>query len=100
MVGLGLRPALLEPAALGDVDLAAQDRLDAAGARVIVEDHRREQVAVLGDRKRRHVELDRFVQQLVDAAGAVEERKLRVQVQVDEVRHSHSIVDGGFEEMS
>ena len=100
VVGFGLRSALLEAAALRHVDLAAEDRLDAAGARVVVEDHRREHVAVLGDRERRHVELDRFVQQLVDAAGAVEERKLGVQVQVNEVRHSHSIVEGGFEEMS
>ena len=100
MVGLGLRPALLEAAALRHVDLAAENRLDAAGAGVVVEDHRGEHVAVLGDRERRHVELDRFVQQFVDAACAVEERELGVQVQVDEVRHSHSIVDGGFEEMS
>ena len=71
-----------------------------AVARVVVEDDRREHVAVLGDRERRHLQLDRFVEQLVDAAGAVEERELGVQVEVDEVRHSHSIVDGGFDEMS
>ena len=37
--------------------------------------------------------------QLVEAAGAVEQAVLGVQVQVDEVRlraHSHSIVDGGL----
>jgi hypothetical protein len=101
MIRLGLRPRLVEPAALRDVDLAAKNRLDAALARVVVKDDRREHVAVLGDRQRRHLELDRFVQQLVDPAGAVEKRKLGVKVKVNEFSaHSHSIVDGGFDEMS
>ena len=58
---------------------------------------------------------DRLIEQLVDAARAVEQRELGVQVKVDEFRHryvpnpilnpasrshSHSIVDGGFELMS
>jgi hypothetical protein len=53
---------------------------------VVVEGHRREHVAVLGDGERRHLELDRFVEQLVDATGAVEERELGVQVEVNELR--------------
>ncbi len=85
-------------------------------ARLVVEDDRREHVAVLGDRQRRHLQLDRLVEQLLDPARAVEQRVLGVQVQVDELshvqidaecrvpvathRHSHSIVDGGFELMS
>ena len=104
MVRLGLRAALVEPAALRDVDLAAEDRLQPALARVVVEDDRREHVAVLGDRQRRHLQLDRFVEQLVDAAGAVEQRELGVQMEMDEFSfthcYSHSIVEGGFEEMS
>ena len=55
---------------------------------MIVKDHRREHVAVLGDRERRHLQLDRFVEQLVDAAGAVEQRELGVQVEVDELSSS------------
>ena len=59
---------------------------------------------------------DRLIEQLVDPARAVEQRELGVQVKVDESvmtvetrvrnlvirgsRHSHSIVDGGFELMS
>ena len=107
MIGLGLRPALVEAAARRDVDLAAEDRLQAAVLRVVVEDDRREHVAVLGHGERRHLQLDRFVEQLVDAAGAVEQRELGVQVEMDELRainpvraHSHSIVEGGFDEMS
>jgi hypothetical protein len=40
---------------------------------VIVKDHRREHVAVLGHGERRHLQLHRFVQQLIDPARAVEE---------------------------
>ena len=95
-------------------------------ARLVVEDDRREHVAVLGDRHRRHLQLDRLVEQLLDPARAVEQRELGVEVEVDEVRlmrsmrlmlitliavhalgfahlhaiYSHSIVDGGFELMS
>ena len=57
---------------------------------------------MLGDRRRRHPELHDLVEQLLDAARAVEQRELGMQVQVDEVRrhYSHSIVEGGFELMS
>ena len=109
--GLAGRAALRAPIAGRDVDLAAEDRLDALLLRLIVEDDRREHVAVLGDRERRHLQARRLLQQLVDAAGAVEQRIFGVQVQVDEITHgpgqlwarsaySHSIVDGGFELMS
>ncbi len=90
MVRLGLRTALVEPAALRDVDLAAENRLQSAVARVIVEDDRREHVAVLGDGERRHLQLDRLVEQLVDAAGAVEQRELGVQMKMDELETSIS----------
>ena len=81
---------------------------------------------MLGDRDRRHLQLDRLIEQLVDPARAVEQRELGVQMKMDELRHvdcdrqmqhaiawtdpdlanrlddrhSHSIVDGGFELMS
>ena len=94
VVRLGLRPALLEAASLRDVDLAAEDRLEPALARVIVKDHRREHVAVLGHRERRHLQLHRLVEQLVDAAGAVEQRELGVQMEVDELSiHDFAISD-------
>ena len=81
--------ALLEPAAGRDVHLASENRVEAPLPRVIVEDHRREQVPVLGDRDRRHPERDRLVEHLVDAARAVEQRKLGVEVQVYELRHGY-----------
>jgi hypothetical protein len=85
--GLARRAALVAAVARGHVDLAAQDRVDAALARRVVEHHRREHVAVFGDGQRRHAHLLRLVEQLVDAACAVEQRELGVQVQMDELGH-------------
>ena len=87
VIGLGLGAALLESAPLGHVHFAAQDRLQPALARVIVKDHRREHVAVLGHCQRRHLQLHCLIEQLVNPAGAVEQRELRVEVKVDELRH-------------
>src|SRR6185436_7057886 len=99
--GLPGRAALRPPIARRDVDLAAEDRVDPALARLVVEDHRREHVPVLGDCHRRHLQLDRLVEQLLDPARPVEQRILGMQMEMYEVRHySHSMVDGGFELMS
>src|SRR5262249_50185196 len=72
-----------------------------------VEVDRPEEVAVVGERDRGEPELLRRVDQLVELGGAVEEAVLRMDVQMDELGvlhrgpgYSHSIVDGGFEEMS
>ena len=78
VIRLGLRSRLVEAAPLRDVDLAAENRLQSAIARVVVEDDRRKQVAVLRHRERRHLQLDGFIQQLVDAARAIEEREFGV----------------------
>ena len=80
--------ALGAPVAGRDVDLAAENRIQPARPRMVVEDHRREQVAVLGDGNRRHLQLDRLIEHLVDAARAVEQRVLGVQMEVDEFRHA------------
>jgi hypothetical protein len=86
VIGRLTRRAALRPAiAGGDIDFAAKNRVDAALARLVVKDDGREHVAVLGDRERRHLQLDRTVEQLFDAAGTVEQRVLRVQVQMDEI---------------
>ena len=94
-------PGSVVAGARRDVDLAPENRRHAALARLVVKRDRRKQVAVLGDGDRRHLQLRHPVEQFADAAGAVEQRKLGVQMQVDEfVHHSHSIVAGGFELMS
>ena len=85
--GLAGRAALVAAIARCDVDLAAENRIDAALPRRIVKHDGREHVAVLGDGQRRHLELLRLIEQLVDAARTIEQRELGVEVQVDELRH-------------
>ena len=45
------------------------------------------QIAVLGHRNRRHLQLRRAIEQLADAARAVQQRELGVQMEVDELSH-------------
>ena len=78
---------LVMAAARRHVDFAAENRLDAALPRVIVKDDRREHVPVLGHRDRRHLQSHGLLEHFVDAARAVEQGELSVQVQVDEFGH-------------
>ena len=66
------RPRLVVAAPGGHVDLAAQDGLDALVDGRVVEVHRPEHVAVIGDGERIHSELAHLVHELVDVARAVE----------------------------
>ncbi len=67
-----------------DVDLAAEQRLDSLLPRLAVELDRAGQRAVIGERDRRHRELGRASREPRDPAGAVEDRELGVDVQVNE----------------
>jgi len=80
---------LLRVPVLGDVDLAADDRLDALLRRVLVELHRAGERAVVRERDRRHLELGCARRERRNPAGAVEDRVLGVDVQVDEGRLGH-----------
>src|SRR4030095_10319837 len=89
------------------VELAAEDRLDAGLLGSEVEVDRAEEVAVIGERDGGEAKLLRLVDQLVELGGAVKQAVLGVDVEMDELGvlhrgpgYSHSIVDGGFEEMS
>src|SRR5262249_33249372 len=75
---------LLEPALRRDVHLAADDRLDALARRLLRELDRAEHVPVVGDRTRRHPGLRDAREQLLYLVRAVEQRVLRVEMQVDE----------------
>ena len=81
-----VRGPLLEPAAGSDVDLAADDGLDARPFRRLVELHRAEHVPVVGERHCGLSELSGALHQIVDARGAVQKAVLGVQMQVDEWR--------------
>ena len=72
-------------AVVGDVDLAADDRLDPLLPGLLVEVDRAGQRAVVGERDRGHLELGRPGREGGDAARPVEDRVLAVDVQVDEV---------------
>jgi hypothetical protein len=77
-------PLLLDVPVVGDVHLAADERPDALGTRRPVEVDRAGERAVVGERDRRHPELRRALRQVGDPAGAVEDRVLGVDVEVDE----------------
>ncbi len=100
-----LAALLLEARSRRDVDLAAEDRLHTRIARLLVELDGAEQIAVVGHRDRRHAERLRAREERLVLDRAVEQRELGVQVQVGEgsrhsLAYSHSIVAGGFDEMS
>ncbi len=83
-------------AVVGDVDLAADDRLDPLVARGLVQVDRAGERAVVGERHRRHLELGRPGGERRDPARPVEDRVLAVDVQVDEVgAHGRPILAGG-----
>jgi hypothetical protein len=95
----GARGLPVEPAPGGNVDLAAEDRLHPPVATGVVEVHRPEHVAVVGDGHRLHSEALGLGHELADVTGTIEEAVLGVEVEVDEVpldAHSHSIVEGGL----
>ena len=72
-----------------DPDVAADDGLDAALARRPVELDQSEDVAEVGERERGHRVPRRGVDRVVDAHGAVGDRVLAVQPQVDEGGIAH-----------
>ncbi len=83
-VALGLRVPVL-----GHVDLAADDRLDAGLARLAVQLDGARQRAVVGERHGRHVEPCCLLDERRDPARPVEDRVLRVDVEMDERRSGH-----------
>ena len=78
------RSRALAPVARRDVGLHTYDRFDARLTRLLLELPRRVQIAVVGDRQRRLLELLSPVDQVGDPVGAVEERILGVTVKMDE----------------
>jgi len=76
----------VRPAVVRDVDLAADERLDAVLLRFSVQLDRAREAAVVGERDGRHLELCRTRGERRDAARPVEDRVLGVDVEVDERR--------------
>ena len=84
---------LVEPAAGRDIDLAADDWLDALLARLPVEIHRPVEHPVVRDGQRGELQLTRPLHQTVQAARPIEQRILGVQVQMNKVgvRHEYKL---------
>jgi len=69
---------LVTARAVGDVDLAADDRLDPRGVGGVVELDRAEHVSVIGERERGHLHRGGARDQTVETARAVQERVVAV----------------------
>ena len=85
----GAAGLLFQPAARRDINLAADDRLDALFARRLVKINDAVHRAVVGDGERGKFQLMRLVHQPVQPAGAIEQRILGVQMKMDKVRVRH-----------
>ncbi len=99
VVGIAVDPSLAQqPRARGDVDLAADDRLDPRVLARLVEVDRAVHHAVVGHGERGHLELGRTCHERGDAARPIEQRILGVVMEVDKgvggVRHSLGWVGG------
>src|SRR5262249_10671307 len=81
---VALAQLAVETGPRGDVELAAEDRMDPVPAGRFVELDRPEEVAVVGERHRRHAQLAGAREERIDLDRTVEERVLAVEVQVDE----------------
>src|SRR6266480_867670 len=79
----------LRSAVVGDVNLAADQRLDAVLARLPVQLDRARERPVVCERDRWHLELRGALGERRDPARAVEDRVLGVDVQMDEAGLSH-----------
>jgi len=100
-----VRRATLLAAARRHVELAPEDGLDPALLRGQVEVDGAEEVAVIGERDGGKLERLGLGHELVELSRSIEQAVLRMNVEMDELAmlqrlHSHSIVAGGFEEIS
>ena len=66
------------------VSFATNDRLDAGARRFLVKFDRAEEISVIGDGDRRHLEFLRFFHQLLHPHRTIQERILGVQVEMNE----------------
>src|ERR1017187_10227558 len=77
---------LVPPAARRDINLATDDGLDALLARGLVKINDPVHRAVVGDGQRGEFQFMRLLDELVHAAGAIEQRILGVQMEMNKVR--------------
>ena len=93
VVAVGVGAGLV--ALLRNVDFAADDGVDAVSLGGVIELHRAEEVPVIGHGHGRHFLLDHELHQLVDLASAIEQRIVRVAMQVDEGHRASRLLARG-----
>jgi hypothetical protein len=94
-VGVALALGL---AVVGDVDLAAEQGLDAVSLRLAVQLDGAGEAPVVGEGHRRHLQLGGALGELGDPARSVENRVLGVDMEMDEVGgHGRAILEPGSE---
>jgi hypothetical protein len=76
---------VLEAGGLGEVEFAADERFDALGLGLVVELDRAVEIAVVREGQGLHAEGGGAVHQAVDAAGAVEQAVVAMDVEMDEI---------------
>ena len=84
---IALLRAFLFAAARGHISLDADDGLDLGLLAGFIKFNGAEHIAVIGERQRRHVALLRRVNEILDAARAVEQAVVGMIVEVDEAEH-------------
>ena len=86
---------LIEPAARGDVGLVAHNRVDVCIAALLIELQCAVQIAMVGERQRIHPQLFGPRDQRIDGAGAVQQAKVTMTMQMDKGLSAHH---GSFQE--
>ena len=74
-----------EAGGFDEVEFAADERLDALGLGLVVELDRAVEIAVVGEGEGAHAELGGAIHQPVDAAAAIEQAVVGVDVEMDEI---------------
>ncbi len=85
---------LVRPRTGGDVELAPDDGVDLRGLAFLVEFQGPEHVAMVGQGEMLHPELFRTGNERLDRGGPVEEREIRMNVEVDEICHAGTTIAG------
>ena len=77
----------------GNVRFTADDRFDAEFDRGLIKFDRTKEISVVGHAERGHFIFGRFLNQLFDTTGTIEEAVLRVDVEMDKIRMIHFYLD-------
>src|SRR5207248_10559364 len=81
---------LFQTAAGGNINLAADDRLDPFLSRRLIEIDRPVKNAVVRQRQRGHSQFMRPLHEPVQTTGAIEQRELRMQMEMNKVGMRHN----------